>query len=220
VQVEIWSDVVCPWCYVGKARFEEALRRLGWDEDDVTVTFRPFELDRHVPPEGYDLVEYLQAKFGPGASIEAIEGRVAEAGADLGLEFDWARARRVNTFAAHQLLEWALRTDGPPAQGRLKSRLMRAYFAEGGDVSDPANLASLAAEVGLDADAAMAVLVSGELEEAVRAAEQEAQQLDIHAVPTFVVERRFAIPGAQDPETFVSALARLQSKLADEAADA
>jgi predicted DsbA family dithiol-disulfide isomerase len=216
VQVEIWSDVVCPWCYVGKARFEEALRRLGWDDGEVTVTYRPFELDRHVPPEGHDLVEYLRAKFGPGASIEAIEGRVADAGADLGLEFDWARARRVNTFAAHQLLEWALRTAGPAAQARLKSRLMRAYFAEGGDVSDPATLAELAAEVGLDADAAMDALVSGEYEDAVRAAEQEARDLDIHAVPTFVVERRFAIPGAQDPETFVSVLARMRSKLADE----
>jgi predicted DsbA family dithiol-disulfide isomerase len=220
VQVEIWSDVVCPWCYVGKARFEEALRRLGWDDGEVTVTYRPFELDRHVPPEGYDLVEYLQAKFGPGASIEAIEGRVAEAGADLGLEFDWARARRVNTFAAHQLLEWALRTAGPDAQARLKSRLMRAYFAEGGDVSDPATLATLAAEVDLDADAAMAALVSGEYEDAVRAGQQQARDLDIHAVPTFVVERRFAIPGAQDPETFVSVLARMQSKLADERDDA
>lgn len=220
MQVEIWSDVVCPWCYVGKARFEEALRRLGWGEDDVTVTYRPFELDRHVPPEGYDLVEYLQAKFGPGASIDAIEGRVAEAGADLGLEFDWARARRVNTFAAHQLLEWALRTAGPAAQARLKSRLMRAYFAEGGDVSDPATLATLAAEVELEADAAMAALVSGEYEDAVRAGQQQARDLDIHAVPTFVIERRFAIPGAQDPETFVSVLARMQSKLADEADEA
>ena len=216
MQVEIWSDVVCPWCYVGKARFEEALRRLGWGDDDVTITFRPFELDRHVPPEGYDLVEYLQAKFGPGASIEAIEGRVAEAGADVGLEFEWGRARRVNTFAAHQLLEWALHTAGAADQARLKSRLMRAYFAEGGDVSDPATLASLAAEVGLDADAAMGVLVSGEYEDAVRAGQQEAVDLDIHAVPTFVVNRRFAIPGAQDPETFVSVLARMQSKLADE----
>jgi predicted DsbA family dithiol-disulfide isomerase len=219
VQVEIWSDVVCPWCYVGKARFEEALRRLGWDEGDVTITYRPFELDRHVPPEGHDLVEYLQAKFGPGASIEAIEGRVAEAGAELGLEFDWAKARRVNTFAAHQLLEWALRTAGPAAQARLKSRLMKAYFAEGGDVSDHATLAALAAEVGLDAGNAEGVLASGEYGEAVRAGQQEARELEIHAVPTFVVERRFAIPGAQDPETFVSVLARMQSKLADEADD-
>jgi predicted DsbA family dithiol-disulfide isomerase len=87
-------------------------------------------------------------------------------------------------------------------------------------VSDPATLATLAAEVGLDADAAMAALVSGEYEDAVRAGQQQARDLDIHAVPTFVVERRFAIPGAQDPETFVSVLARMQSKLADERDDA
>jgi predicted DsbA family dithiol-disulfide isomerase len=220
VKVEIWSDVVCPWCYVGKARFEEALQRLGWDESDVEVSFRPFELDPSVPPGGLEIGEYLRRKFGSAATVEAIEGRVGEAGAELGLEFDWSKVRRVNTFDAHRLLEWALTTAGPAAQHRLKRRLMQAYFAEGGDVADHATLAALAGDVGLDPSGAAEVLASGAHGEEVRAAEREARELDIHAVPTFVVERRFAIPGAQDPDTFVQVLARMRSRLAEEEAAA
>ena len=219
VKVEIWSDVVCPWCYVGKARFEEAVRRLGWDEDDLEVVFRPFELDPNVPPGGVDIGEYLRRKFGSGATVEAIEGRVAEAGADVGVRFDWSNVRRVNTFDAHRLLTWALATAGPAAQGRLKRRLMQAYFEEGGDVADHTTLAALAGELGLDASAAAEVLASGEYGDEVRSGEQEARDLEIHAVPTFVIERRVSIPGAQDPDTFVQLLARVRSRLADEAAE-
>jgi predicted DsbA family dithiol-disulfide isomerase len=218
VKVEIWSDVVCPWCYVGKARFEEGLRRLGWDDSEVQITFRPFELDPNVPPGGLEIGEYLRRKFGSAATVEAIEGRVGEAGAELGLAFDWSKVRRVNTFDAHRLLEWALVSAGPEAQARLKRRLMQAYFAEGGDVSDHAALAALADEAGLDPDAAADVLAGGGFADEVRAAEREARELEIHAVPTFVVERRFAIPGAQDPDTFVQVLARMRSRLAEEEA--
>jgi predicted DsbA family dithiol-disulfide isomerase len=197
VKVEIWSDVVCPWCHVGKARFEEALRRLG-------------------EPIG----EYLRRKFGSAATVEAIEGRVGEAGAELGLAFDWSKVRRVNTFDAHRLLEWALVTAGAAAQRRLKGRLMQAYFTDGGDVADHAALASLAGETGLDPAAAAEVLASGAYDDEVRAAEREARELEIHAVPTFVVEGRLAVPGAQEPETFVRVLARMRSRLAEEAAQA
>jgi predicted DsbA family dithiol-disulfide isomerase len=219
VKVEIWSDVVCPWCHVGKARFEEAVRRLGWDDDDLQVVFRPFELDPNVPPGGVDLGEYLRRKFGSGATVEAIEGRVADAGAEVGVRFDWSKVRRVNTFDAHRLLEWALATAGPAAQGRLKRRLMEAYFEEGGDVADHSVLSSLAADAGLDDAAAAEVLASGAYGDEVRASEREARELEIHAVPTFVIERRMAIPGAQDPETFVQLLARVRARLADEAAE-
>ncbi len=220
MKVEIWSDVVCPWCHVGLARFEEAVRRLGWDDDDIEIIYRPFELDPRVPPGGVDLGEYLRGKFGSGATIEAIEGRVAEAGAAIGVTFDWSKVRRVNTFDAHRLLEWALHTAGAATQVRLKRRLMVAYFEEGGDVADHTALSSLAAEVGLDAAEASAVLESGAYGEEVRAGEREARELEIHAVPTFVIERRLAIPGAQDPDTFVTMLARLRARLADEAAEA
>lgn len=219
MKVEIWSDVVCPWCHVGLARFEEAVRRLGWDDDELELVYRPFELDRHVPREGVDLGDYLRAKFGSGATLEAIEGRVSEAGEEVGIRFDWSKVRRVNTFDAHRLLEWALVTAGAPTQVRLKRRLMRSYFEEGGDVSDHSVLAGLAAEVGLDASAAASMLASDAYGEEVRAGEREARDLEIHAVPTFVLERRLAIPGAQDPETFQMMLARMRSRLEDEAAE-
>jgi predicted DsbA family dithiol-disulfide isomerase len=220
MKVEIWSDVVCPWCHVGLARFEEAVRRLGWDDQDIQITYRPFELDPRVPAEGVDLGDYLKAKFGPAASIKAIEGRVDEAGAEVGIAFDWAGVRRVNTFDAHRLLEWALATAGPATQVQLERRLMRAYFEEVGDVAGHESLATLAAEVGLDVDDALAVLASDRFGEEVRAGEREARELEIHAVPTFVIERRLAIPGAQDPETFVTMLARMRTRLDDELSEA
>jgi predicted DsbA family dithiol-disulfide isomerase len=220
LKVEIWSDVVCPWCHVGLARFEEAVRRLGWDEADLEVVYRPFELDPTVPPGGVDLVAYLQRKFGPSATVRSIEGRVGEAGEEVGIRFEWTGVRRVNTFDAHRLVEWALATAGPRVQVQLERRLMRAYFEEVGDVASHASLADHAAEVGLDRDDALAVLASDRFSEEVRASEQEARELDIHAVPTFVIERRLAIPGAQDPETFVSMLARVRNRLDQEAEDA
>lgn len=220
MKVEIWSDVVCPWCHVGLARFEEAIRRLGWDGQDIQIEYRPFELDPRVPPGGVDLTDYLKAKFGPNASIASIEGRIGEAGTEVGIDFDWAGVRRVNTFDAHRLLEWTLATAGAPAQVKLKRRLMKAYFEEVGDVADHESLAGYAAEVGLDRADALAVLASDRFGQEVREGEAEARELEIHAVPTFVLERRLAIPGAQDPDTFVTMLARLRSRIADEAADA
>ena len=195
VLVEVWSDVVCPWCHVGKARFEEAVRRLGW-EDDVEVVYRPFELPPR--PPGFRR---------PGNSL----ARIAAAGEVLGLTFDWASAKRRSTFDAHRLLAWALDTAGAKAQGRLKTRLMQAYFAEGVDVSDHGELGRLAAEVGLDATG---VLDGDAYADSVRAGEAEAAELDIYAVPTFVIGRSLVVPGAQDPETFVSLLARARERLA------
>jgi len=211
VRVEIWSDVVCPWCHVGKARFEEALRRLGW-EDEVEVEYRPFELDRRVPSGGIPIDEYYARKFGAPASIEAIEGRVAQAGAELGLRFDFQGVRRPNTFDAHRLLAWALDTAGWRAQGRLKRRLMEAYFGERADVGDAGVLARLAGEAGLDAGAAAEVLAGEAYGDDVRAGEAEAREREIHAVPTFVIGGAFAIPGAQEVDTFVSVLTRARQR--------
>ncbi len=217
VQIEIWSDVVCPWCWVGKARFETAVDLLGWNDTDATVTYRPFELDPSLAAGGRPIAEYLRAKFGSAATVEAIEGRVSEAGAGVGLTFDWDRVIRVNTFDAHRLLTWALTEHGQRQQRSLKERMMRAYFAEGADVSDHEVLAGLAADTGLDGAAAGDVLATDRHAVDVRDAEAQAATLGINAVPTFVVEGTFGIPGAQDIDTFVGLLPRLRDRLAETA---
>jgi predicted DsbA family dithiol-disulfide isomerase len=120
VRIEIWSDVVCPWCYVGKARFEQALTALGADGTpvDVTVTYRAYQLDPRVPREGQPLDAYLERKFGSPGAMAAMRARLDEAAAGLGIDFRWDGMVRRNTFDAHRLLAWALRTDGPALQAR------------------------------------------------------------------------------------------------------
>lgn len=216
MQVEIWSDVVCPWCYVGTRRFEQALEVLragdGWD--DVEVVHRAFELDPTVPAEGIDLTGYLARKFGGTDRLHQIRDRLDHAGADVDIEFRWEGKRRANTFAAHRLTAWALDTAGADLQNALHQRLFRAYFTENLDVADHGVLARLAGEVGLDVDAAAEVLATGGYADTVRAEERQAGEMDIHAVPTFVIEGRWAIPGAQDVDTFVELLTRARERLA------
>ncbi|MBA2280489.1 MAG: DsbA family oxidoreductase [Acidimicrobiia bacterium] len=214
LRVDIWSDVVCPWCHVGKASFDEAVRRLGWGPADIEIRYRAYELDPSVPPGGYPLGEYLRRKFGAHASIESIEGRVTEAGEARGLRFEWGKARRVNTHDAHRLLAWAWALGGAAAQAPLKGRLLEAYFAEGRDVADHGELADLAAAVGLDREEATAVLAGDGFHDEVRADRAEARERDVHAVPTFAIAGGMAIPGAQDPETYELILTRTRARLA------
>jgi predicted DsbA family dithiol-disulfide isomerase len=216
VRVEIWSDVVCPWCYVGTRRFEAAVERLRKDGDgaDLEVVHRAFELDPTVPSEGMDLAGYLAAKFGGAARVAQAHDRLSHIAQDVGIDFRWEGKRRVNTFAAHRLAAWALDTAGPAVQDALHQRLFRAYFTDNLDVADHGVLAGLAAEVGLDRDAAAEVLATGAYGDTVRAEERQASELDIHAVPTFVIEGTWAIPGAQDEATFVELLRRAQERLA------
>ena len=209
MRVEIWSDMVCPWCYVGTRRFEAAVARLRDDGRDVEVVHRAFELDPAVPPGGQDLAGYLDRKYGGPGRAAATHARLDLLGGDVGIDFRWEGKLRVNTFDAHRLAAWARATAGADAQAALVQRLFRAYFTENLDIADHAVLAGLAAEAGLDAGAATAALASGAGADAVRDEERRAAAMDIHAVPTFVVDGRFAIPGAQDVDTFVRLLAKV-----------
>jgi predicted DsbA family dithiol-disulfide isomerase len=211
VRVDIWSDVVCPWCYLGTRRFEEAVARL--DGPDVEVVHRAFELDPGVPPEGHDLAEYLARKFGGAQRVALTHDRLARAAGDVDVDFRWDGKRRVNTFDAHRLAAWALDIAGARAQHELHQRLFRAYFTDNRDLADHAVLAELAGETGLDAGRAAEVLATDAYAEAVRADERQAGEMDIHAVPTFVIEGRWAIPGAQDIDTFVELLERAAERL-------
>ncbi len=211
MRVDIWSDVVCPWCYLGTRRFEEAVARL--DGPDVEVVHRAFELDPGVPPEGQDLAEYLARKFGGAQRVAMTHDRLARAAVDVDVDFRWDGKRRVNTFDAHRLAAWALDISGARAQHELHQRLFRAYFTDNRDLADHAVLAELAGETGLDAGRAAEVLATDAYAEAVRADERQAGDMDIHAVPTFVIEGRWAIPGAQDIDTFVELLERAAERL-------
>jgi predicted DsbA family dithiol-disulfide isomerase len=217
IQVEIWSDVVCPWCYIGKRRFEAAVREL---EGDVAldVVYRPYQLDPTASPgKSQPVFEAYAKKFGGPEQAKAIIGRVTEAAAGDGLDFRMDLARRANTLLAHRLIWLAEQPGSPVTQDAMKERLLQAYFVDGLDVGDPDTLAECAAEIGFDRDDVLAFLESDRGRSEVASYLQQAADHGISAVPTFVINGQWAIPGAQDTETFVSVLRRLNDKLAADA---
>ncbi len=199
MHIDIVSDVICPWCFIGKRRLERALAlRPGLP---VEISWRPFQLNPDMPPEGMERAAYLAAKFGGSAHAERIYVSVAEAGATVGIPFAFDRIRRTpNTRDAHRLIRWAA------AQGRADAaveRLFAAYFVEGRDIGDRASLAAIAGEAGLDADEAAQWLDSPAEIEPVLAEDRGARRLGINAVPCFIFERQYAVSGAQEPEFFL-----------------
>ena len=213
MQVEIWSDVVCPWCYIGKRRFEKAAAELA-DEVDLRVVYRAYQLDPTAPiGPGRPVADAYAAKFGGPERAEQIIRHVSGIAADEGLAFDMDRALRANTLLAHRLL-WLAEATGH--QMALKERLLRAYFCEGVDVGDPDALAACAADVGMPGDRVRAFLDSDDGVAQVQAQLQAAADADITAVPTFVIDGRWAVPGAQDPDTFVNVIRRLLERRATE----
>lgn len=219
VSVEIWSDVVCPWCYIGKRRFERAVAELA-GEIEVDVRYRPYQLDPTASPgTSRPVVEAYEKKFGGPEQARMIIDRVTRTAAEDGLTFRMDRALRANTLLAHRVLWWAEQPDGPADQAEVKERLLQAYFVDGADVGDPDTLADLVGELGADRDDVLAFLESDRGHDEVRADLALAGELGISAVPTFVLNGQWAIPGAQDPDTFVNVLRRLRAKLATEAAD-
>jgi len=206
MQVEIWSDVVCPWCYLGKRRFERALEAFD-HAGDVEVVYRSFELDPSAPPGATTpVVDMLAYKYGmtPQQAHDA-QRQMEERAAGDGLTFRMAGLRSGNTRDAHRLLQLA-RARG--RQAELMERLHQAYFTDQESVFDHAVLTRLAAEAGLDTDEAARVLDSGEYAGEVIADEQAAQALGATGVPFFVIDRRYGISGAQPAEVMGQALAQ------------
>jgi predicted DsbA family dithiol-disulfide isomerase len=209
MEVEIWSDVVCPWCYIGMRRFERAAAAFG-QAGDVTVTYRSFELDPDAPAQRTGShAEHLARKYGMTTAQAEDSGRqMTQRGAAEGLEFRFDLMRGGNTFDAHRLLHLA-RDEG--LQPQLKERLMRATFTEGLPISDRDCLAGLAAEVGIPAATAAAVLDGDGYAGAVRADEQQAARYGITGVPFFVADRSYAVSGAQPPEVLLQLLQQAQA---------
>lgn len=204
--VEIWSDVVCPWCYIGKRRFETAAEQLR-DEVDLQVVYRPYQLDPTASPgKSQPVIEAYAKKFGGHERATQIIDHVSEVAAGEGLSFHMDKALRANTLLAHRLL---FLTEGTDQQYELKERLLKAYFVDGLDIGDPETLADCAAEVGMPREAVRAFLDSNDGIAEVQAMLRTAAEAEITAVPTFVFDGRWSVPGAQDPETFVNVIRRL-----------
>lgn len=209
----MWSDIVCPWCFIGKRRFGRAIASLDADpafEPGVEVVYRPFQLDPNAPVGTSEPVANTYArKFGGPERAAELMARVTSTAADEGLEFHLDRARRANTAAAHRLLEWALEQAGPSAQAALKESLMLAYFTDGENIGDHDVLVDRAGQCGLDADAARAMLGGEGGLEARAVGLQRAADNGITAVPTYVIDGRWSVPGAQDPAVFEQVFRRL-----------
>lgn len=206
LRIDFVSDVVCPWCAVGLASLEQALRRLQ-GEVEVEIHFQPFELDPDMPAGGMDVAANLKRKYGMSdAQLVENQERIRARGAELGFTFDFnARSRTWNTFDAHRLLHWAS-VEAPQRQLPLKRALLVANFSEGRDIDNREVLVEVAEGVGLDAARAREVLASGAFADEVRAAEQFFRGLGISSVPAVIIEKKHLISGGQPPEVFERAL--------------
>jgi predicted DsbA family dithiol-disulfide isomerase len=206
MDVEIWSDVVCPWCYVGKRQFEEALGRFG-HADEVDVSWRSFELDPSSPSEvGMSMDRILERKYGMSAEqAQAANQKMTALAAGVGLEYHLDRVRAGNTFDAHRLIHLAA-THG--LGGAMKERLLAAYFTEGRSVGDHATLTELATEVGLDPVETAEMLAGESFATEVRADEARATALGATGVPFFVIDETYGVAGAQGADALLGALER------------
>jgi predicted DsbA family dithiol-disulfide isomerase len=208
--IDVVSDVVCPWCYIGKRKLEDALSQLKAREPDMDIAVRwhPFQLNPDVPTDGIPRATYLAAKFGGAARAGEIYARVRAVGVDVGIPFAFERiAIQPNTLLAHRLIAWAQSRGDLDATGTLVECLFHAYFIDGRFLGDREELARAAGVAGFDPAEARAMLDSGEGSDAVEAEDQEARSVGIQGVPFFIFNGRIAVSGAHDPPTLLDAMA-------------
>ena len=217
MKVEVYSDIACPWCYIGKHRFERALAAFPGGAA-VDVVYRPYQLDPGAPAQASSHRAYLDSRYGPGSA--AMDAKVARIGEGEGIAFDFDRALHVNTLDGHRLLRLAELEYGHETQARLQEKLFAARFANGGNVGDPDQLADLAAEAGIDRARAAAYLATDEGEKEVREEIDEARALGVTSVPTFVFEGKWAVSGAQEASTFLRVLEQVAAETGTAGAEA
>jgi predicted DsbA family dithiol-disulfide isomerase len=215
VDVQIWSDVMCPWCAIGYTQFAKALKQLD-GEIDVETRFMPFELNPDLPPEGKDQQKHLADVYRRSPEdVAQMRRRLMEAADRAGFPMEWSgdgeepAAMMWNTFAAHELLRWALATQGPQAKARLKLALFGAHFQQRRNVGDREVLLDIAEAEGFDRAAAAAALDDEALAVATRMEEKRGLEMGINSVPSFVFNGKYLIPGAQEPEVFAATLRKV-----------
>ena len=208
--VDIVSDVVCPWCYIGKRKLEAALSEIETREPDLRIAVRwhAFQLNPDLPAEGVARTDYLEAKFGSRARADQIYARVKSVGAEVGIAFDFDRIAQVpNTLDAHVLIAWAQQRGAGEALGALVERLFRGFFIEGRRLNQRDELVRIAVEVGLPEEQARSSLASPRLRAEVKAEDREARGAGISGVPFFIFNGKTAVAGAHDPQTLLEAIA-------------
>ena len=207
--IDVVSDVVCPWCFLGKKRLETALAALP--DVDATIRWHPFQLDPTVPPGGLDRADYMAAKFGDPARMEAAHDRLTELGLREGIVYNFDRIKRApNTIDAHRLVRWA---GAVGKEAEAVDRLFHLYFTEGVDVGDHEVLANLGAELGLDRDETLRRLASDEDRDEIDVEIAAAQEIGVTGVPTFILIGRYGVVGAQPTEVFTQAIHKAMADL-------
>lgn len=207
ITIDVVSDAVCPWCFVGQKRLDKAAASLP--DIDVAVRWRPFQLDPTIPPEGKDRKEYMRAKFGDGGRLRQIHANLEEIGRAEGIAFDFdAITVSPNTLDAHRLIRWAA-TAGEDVQGRVARRLFQLYFEEGKNIGDHEVLIEAARECGMDEAVVRTLLATDADRDAVREEIDTANRMGITGVPCFLIEGRYAVMGAQNSDALAEAIRKV-----------
>ncbi|HEY7770785.1 DsbA family oxidoreductase [Longimicrobium sp.] len=217
MKVEIYSDVACPWCYIGKRRFERALAAFP-GADQVEVVYRPYQLNPDAPAAAFPLQQYLAQRFGAQGAQMARQVTQTARAEGIAMNFDSALA--ANTLDAHRLLRLAEREFGAGVQQALKEKLLEAHFGQGADVGDAGVLETLAADAGMDGARVRGYLAGDEGRREVKDEIAQAQRLGITAVPTFVIDGRYAVQGAQPASAFLQVLEQVAGEAKESDASA
>ena len=216
ITIEIVSDTVCPWCFIGKRRLEQALAERAPGEE-IRIDWRPFQLNPDMPELGIDRKEYLEAKFGGPEGARQVYQNIHDAGATVGLDLQFDRIPRTpNTINSHRLVD---RAGKEGCQDAVVEILFQAYFQDGKDIGDLDVLVSAAADAGMNAESTRAYLDSDEDVERVRNEDMTARQMGVQGVPCFIFNRKYAISGAQEPAAFHQVFERLAQEAAEEGAE-
>ena len=215
ITIDVVSDVVCPWCYLGRQRLEKAIDNVK-DELAVAVTFRPYQLNPDMPPEGVDHKKHLAEKLGGADAVERAHEMLAGLGAEDGIRFDFPAVKiSPNTLDAHRLLRWAM-IEGPQVQSSVALALFKAYFEEGRNVGDRAVLLDVAEKAGMDRAVVTALFSAGADVDAVKEEIGMARDMGVTGVPCFIIDNKYAVMGAQSVDVLTNAFREIAAMKAQE----
>ncbi|WLR94304.1 DsbA family oxidoreductase [Shinella zoogloeoides] len=215
ITIDVVSDVVCPWCYLGKKRLDKAIESVK-DELAVAVTFRPYQLNPDMPPEGVDHKKHLAEKLGGADAVERAHDMLAGLGHEAGIDFDFPAVKiSPNTLDAHRLLRWAM-IEGSEVQGRVALALFKAYFEEGRNVGDRAVLLDVAEAAGMDRAVVTALFSAGADVDSVKEEIDMARDMGVTGVPCFIIDNKYAVMGAQSVDVLTDAFREIAAMKAQE----